>query len=133
MSLFQMAETVLKSLFGKPATLMYPFKPAKKFKSTRGHVVNDISRCIYCGSCQRKCPCVAICVDNKARTWEIDRFRCIACNSCVEACPVKCLRMDNDYMPPTSEAKMKESMHTEKPPAPAPKPAAPASAEAPKK
>jgi len=132
MTLFQMAKTVLTSLFGKPATLMYPFKPAKKFKSTRGQVVNDISRCIYCGSCARKCPAVAICVDNKARTWEIDRFRCVACNCCVEACPVKCLSMSNDYPAPTTEGQMKLSMHSEKPPAPAPKPAVTA-AEAPKK
>lgn len=123
MSLFQNLKAVAKNLAGKPATLMYPYKPAKKFKSTRGRVENDIDKCIFCGTCMRKCPCVAICVDRNARTWEIDRFRCVSCNCCVEVCPVKCLRMENDYPAPTSEPGMKVLMKSSKP---APAPLAPA-------
>jgi formate hydrogenlyase subunit 6/NADH:ubiquinone oxidoreductase subunit I len=127
MTLFQMGKTIMKNLFSRPATLMYPKKPAKKFASTRGHVENEINRCIFCGTCQRKCPAVAICVSRDARTWEIDRFRCVACGCCVEVCPVKCLRMDSDYVQPTLEAGMKTLMKPDKPassPAPASVPAA---------
>lgn len=115
MTLFQMAKTIIKNLFSRPATLMYPSKPAKKFRSTRGHIENDVNRCIFCGTCQRKCPCVAICVDPNARTWEIDRFRCVACGCCVEVCPVKCLRMETDYMQPITEPRMKTFMKPDKP------------------
>lgn len=118
MSLFQMAKTIAKTLLSGPATLMYPAKPAKKFKSTRGRVENDMSKCIFCGTCQRKCPCVAINVDRAAKTWEIDRFRCVSCNCCVEVCPVKSLRMENDYTAPTAEAKIKDKFHSEKPAVP---------------
>lgn len=129
MTLFQMAKTVMKNLFSRPATLMYPKRPAKKFDSTRGHVENDINRCIFCATCQRKCPAVAICVNRDARTWEIDRFRCVACGCCVEVCPVKCLRMDTDYVQPTTEPGMKTLMKPDKP-AVAASPAKPAATRA---
>lgn len=109
MGLFEISKTVIKSALGKPATLMYPVKPAKKFDISRGHVVNDIKKCIFCGSCQRKCPTKAICVNAKERTWEIDRFRCVVCNVCVEVCPVKCLTMDPQYTAP-AEKKSTETM-----------------------
>ena len=115
MTLFQMGKTIIKNLFSRPATLMYPKKPAKKFASTRGHVESDINRCIFCGTCQRKCPAVAICVNREARTWEIDRFRCVSCGCCVEVCPVKCLKMDNAYVQPTTEPKMKTLLNPDKP------------------
>jgi len=30
--------------------------PENKFSKTKGHVTNDIDKCIFCGSCQRICP-----------------------------------------------------------------------------
>ena len=110
-----MTKSVIKSLFSRPATLMYPKTAAKKFPATRGHLENDINRCIFCGSCQRKCPCVAIQVDRAARTWELDVFRCVSCGCCVEVCPVKCLRMDTGYTQPTTEHAMKVVLKPDKP------------------
>jgi len=118
MPLFQFAKTTIKNLFSKPATLMYPAKPAKKTSITRGRVENDINKCIFCGSCQRKCPAVAICVDRAAKTWEIDRYRCVVCNSCVEVCPVKCLRMETEYSKCSTEPAMKTRMLQDKPQSP---------------
>lgn len=115
MTLFQMGKTIMKNLLSRPATLMYPKKLAKVFATTRGHVESDINRCIFCGTCQRKCPTVAICVNRDARTWEIDRFRCVACGCCVDVCPVKCLRMETNYMEPTLEPGMKTLMKPDKP------------------
>lgn len=120
MALFKIAGTIVKSLFSAPATLMYPFKPAKQTKISRGSVKNNIEKCIFCGNCQRVCPSQAICIVKDAGTWEIDRLRCIACNACVEACPTKCMSMDTKYTPPTTERTKELSKGT--PPAkPAPK------------
>jgi formate hydrogenlyase subunit 6/NADH:ubiquinone oxidoreductase subunit I len=99
MSLFQMTKTVIKSLFTRPATLMYPAKPAKKTANTRGHVKINPEGCITCRSCQRKCPTQAICVEVKEKTWAIDEMRCVTCNVCVEVCPTKCLSMETQYRP----------------------------------
>ena len=97
MSFFQMTKTVLKSLFTRPATLMYPAKPAKKTSLTRGHVKINPDKCITCRSCQRKCPTQAICVEVKEKTWEIDNMRCVVCSVCVDVCPTKCLTMETQY------------------------------------
>lgn len=97
MSFFSFTKTILKSLFSKPATLMYPFVPRKFYQNTRGSIVIKIEDCIYCGICQRKCPTSAIGVNKVEKTWEIDRLGCVACNFCVEVCPKKCLAMNNQY------------------------------------
>jgi formate hydrogenlyase subunit 6/NADH:ubiquinone oxidoreductase subunit I len=122
MAFFKLAKTITKSFFKKPETLMYPAKPAKQYKISKGHVVNDIDKCIFCGSCQRVCPTQAICVEKNDRTWEIDRMRCCTCNGCVEVCPVKCLAMDTKYTAPMTK-RSKDMFKSTKPlPAkPAPK------------
>jgi ech hydrogenase subunit F len=97
MTLFEMTKTVLKSLFSRPATLMYPVKPAKKTSLSRGHVSINPAGCITCRSCQRKCPAGAICVDVKEKSWQIDNMRCVVCSVCVEVCPTKCLTMETQY------------------------------------
>jgi ech hydrogenase subunit F len=97
MTFFEMTKTVLKSVFSRPATLMYPAKPAKKTPLTRGHVKINPDGCITCRSCQRKCPTQAICVEVKEKTWQIDQMRCVVCDCCVEVCPTKCLTMDTQY------------------------------------
>ena len=53
---FKMAKTVLKSLFKKPATAMYPAVPREWTERTRGHVSIIEENCILCGICARKCP-----------------------------------------------------------------------------
>ena len=99
MAFFEMAKTAIKSVISRPATLMYPSRPAKMTDISRGHVVFDGSMCISCGLCMKKCPAEAICVAREEKTWTIDRLRCVVCNSCVEVCPVSCLSMDTQYSP----------------------------------
>jgi len=100
MAFFEMTKTAIKTLLSTPATILYPAQPAKKTPLSRGHVTIDESRCISCGTCQRKCPSQAIVVSKEAKTWQIDRLRCVVCNSCVDTCPVKCLFMDTQYSSP---------------------------------
>ncbi|MFH0880851.1 MAG: 4Fe-4S dicluster domain-containing protein [Lentisphaerota bacterium] len=90
---------IVKSLFGEPATLMYPSKAREYSKNTRGRIAIKIEDCIFCGLCRKKCPTAAINVNKETKTWDIDRLKCITCNACVEACPKKCLAMQNKYSP----------------------------------
>jgi len=100
MQFFIMAKIVLKSLFRKPATVKYPFGPKILSEAARGSIIIDISKCIFCGMCQRKCPTSAIVVNKEEKTWNIARLRCITCGYCVEVCPKKCLQMSNQYTEP---------------------------------
>jgi ech hydrogenase subunit F len=97
MGLFAMTIRALANVVGKPATLMYPVKPAKQFERSRGMLVITIEDCIYCGLCSRHCPADAIVVSKDDRTWQVDRMRCIICAQCVDVCPKSCLALVPEY------------------------------------
>jgi formate hydrogenlyase subunit 6/NADH:ubiquinone oxidoreductase subunit I len=97
MPAFKMVTMVFKALLRKPVTERYPFVKKAYVPGSRGQVTIEISKCIFCGICQRKCPTAAIGVAKEAKTWDIERMRCISCNSCVEVCPKKCLALDTQY------------------------------------
>lgn len=97
--IFKMVNVVMKSLFSKPATLMYPVVPNQWKERTRGHISIDIDDCIFCGICSKKCPTNALTVDRNEKEWSIERMRCVQCNCCVEVCPKKCLNMEKTYTP----------------------------------
>ena len=86
-------KTLFKSLGQKSITYKYPYAPMPKDPIVRGHVEIDVTRCIFCNICVRKCPTDALFVDKKSKEWEIDHFQCIVCGECVEVCPKKCLYM----------------------------------------
>lgn len=103
MATFKIGKVVLRSLFKKPATLMYPVVQRDWQERTRGHIGIDENTCIVCGICGKKCPANAITVDRKKRTWSIQRMQCIQCGWCVEVCPKTCLTMENQYTEPGAE------------------------------
>ncbi|MCR5715769.1 MAG: 4Fe-4S binding protein [Lachnospiraceae bacterium] len=103
MGVMNFTGTALKNLFSKPATKGYPAVPAEFTERTRGHVINDIDACIFCGMCMRKCPTGAITVDRNTRTWQINRYDCVQCACCVKNCPKKCLSMGAEYTTPAGE------------------------------
>ena len=121
MATFKIGKVVLGSLFKKPATRMYPVVAREWQDRTRGHVEIDVTSCITCGICQRKCPANAITVSRDARTWEIQRMQCVQCGACVDNCPKKCLTMKPEYTAPGGE-KVIDTFNIPE----APKPAAPA-------
>lgn len=100
MSFFTMAGTTLANLFRKPATRSYPACGREYPEGARGRVEIDVSLCVFCGLCVKSCPAAAIVVQNKAKTWCIERLRCVACGSCCEACPKACLLMGGRYSRP---------------------------------
>ena len=91
------SKTILKSLVGRPSTLMYPQRKRTYPAATRGHIENEIEKCIFCGLCARNCPTKALAVRKEVNEWNIDSLKCCQCRRCVEVCPVKCLSMDNVY------------------------------------
>jgi formate hydrogenlyase subunit 6/NADH:ubiquinone oxidoreductase subunit I len=99
--LSKMLHTVVSSLFKKTACEMYPVKPARFYKNSRGSVRLDAPKCILCTLCEKRCPALAIKVDRKAGTWEIDRSKCITCDECITCCRPKALIMDNQYTKPS--------------------------------
>ena len=125
MATFKIGKMVLRSLFKKPATLMYPVVPRQWQERTRGQIGIEEASCILCGICAKKCPTNAIVVDRAKRTWTIERMACIQCGSCTEVCPKKCLLMENQYTEPGVE----KVFHTfDIPEAPKAAPAKPAAA-----
>jgi len=86
-------KTIFKSLGQKPPTHDYPRVPIPKDPLVRGGVAVDISTCIFCNLCARRCPTDAIKVDKGRKELEISRFQCVVCAACVEVCPKKSIEM----------------------------------------
>jgi len=100
MGVFTITKMIVKSLVKGPDTRRYPAVPAKKTPLTRGHLIVEIEKCIYCGLCSMHCPADAIIVTKAERTWHIDRFKCIVCGGCTEYCPKDCLHLLPEYLAP---------------------------------
>ncbi|MHC1702009.1 MAG: 4Fe-4S dicluster domain-containing protein [Humidesulfovibrio sp.] len=101
----KMLPTVIANLFAKPATRNYPFFVRENFEHARGELINDIDRCIFCGTCARKCPsqCLAVTKDKAGDktegSWTLEFFACVGCGVCVDVCPVNCLSQKTSHRP----------------------------------
>ena len=94
MKLFTIFKDIVYNLCHSPATRNYPATSRPDFPGTRGRLMIEAEKCIYCGMCMRKCPSNAIKVTRKPdQSWQFDRFKCILCAACVDNCPKKCLYM----------------------------------------
>src|SRR5476651_2527108 len=71
----------------------------------RGHLHNDVERCIVCDACAKVCPIDCFWIDgektetNKLRPsrFDIDLLKCMYCGLCVVACPTGCLTMTKEW------------------------------------
>ena len=71
----------------------------------RGHLHNDVERCIVCMNCAKACPIDCFWIDgektesNKLRPsrFDIDILKCMYCGLCVFACPTGCLTMTKEW------------------------------------
>lgn len=97
--MFDMLGNIIKNMFSKPATRMYPQEKRETYKDVRGQIGIDIDKCIFCGICSKKCPSNALEVNRGEKSWEVDHFKCIICGACEEACPKKCIHTDVNYTP----------------------------------
>lgn len=99
MGSFKLGGMTLRGLFKKPETIQYPAETKPAPAGLKGHICIDVDKCILCSLCAKRCPCNAIQVDKKGRTWSINRFQCVQCGSCARECPKQSLTMDPHYAP----------------------------------
>jgi formate hydrogenlyase subunit 6/NADH:ubiquinone oxidoreductase subunit I len=99
--MFKMTPNILRNLAARKSTRRYPHHVRETFDKVRGELLNDIQRCVFCGTCEVKCPSQCIAVDRKAAVWTYDPFACVYCGVCVETCPAKSLYQKTQYRKPT--------------------------------
>ncbi len=95
-----MLQNVLANLFSRPATRRYPFQAREPFPEARGRIGFDISKCVFCGACAKRCPAAAIEVRRNEKELKFEPFRCIICEACVEVCPRHCVDSIAQYRSP---------------------------------
>ena len=104
MALNTIGKTIMRNLFSKPATAMYPIVKNEFYPATRGRIVFDESACNYCTLCAKRCPAQAITVDRTEKTWQINRKRCLVCSFCISVCNKSSLSSAREYtLPMVSE------------------------------
>ncbi len=108
MALLTISKLVTRSVLSKPATRLYPFERREPFPHTRGHIKFEISTCVFCNLCAKKCPTEAIVCNRKDKSWEINHLACVLCGNCVDSCRKGCLSQVN-Y--PASPMTRKEIEH----------------------
>lgn len=95
-----MLPIVLRNLLSRPDTIDYPHAPADLPRTNRGGVRWDMVKCSLCGLCAKRCPTLALAVDKKAGTVELQVFRCIACGVCADVCPQDAIVIVPEYSKP---------------------------------
>lgn len=101
MKLGAMLGDVLRSLFRRPATELYPFTRRAAPERYRGKLVWDSTKCSGCQLCIKDCPSEAIeliVLDkvNKKFVLRYHQDRCTYCAQCVMNCRFNCLNMSNE-------------------------------------
>ena len=92
----------LVSLFTRPYTTKFPFKPHKPFEKFRGKPVVDDDICVGCEACASVCPTGAIQIEDdaeeKLRIIIRDYSLCIFCGQCELNCITepKAVKLSNE-------------------------------------
>ena len=101
MSVGTMIGDLIRSLFKKPATELYPEVKTAAPSRLRGKLVWDPEQCVGCQLCIKDCPSNAIeliVIDkvNKRFVMRYHADRCTRCAQCVVSCRFKCMNMSNE-------------------------------------
>ncbi|MFH2130675.1 MAG: FAD-dependent oxidoreductase [bacterium] len=99
---------VWKRAFSKPYTARKPIDERPGAPSYRGFHINDLDKCIGCGTCESICQNAAIdmvpvegvetTMGDSGLRPRIDYGRCCWCALCVDVCTTESLRMSNHYI-----------------------------------
>jgi formate hydrogenlyase subunit 6/NADH:ubiquinone oxidoreductase subunit I len=92
---------VIRSLFKKPATSLYPFEREATPARLRGMLHWNPEKCTGCCLCAKDCPSDAlelIILDRKNKQFVLRYHadRCIYCAQCVQNCRFDCLEMSSE-------------------------------------
>lgn len=98
MAIGTMFGDIIRSLFRRPATQLYPAERTATPPRMRGRLHFDPENCVGCGLCSKDCPADAIeliTLDKKAKRFVIrfDVGSCTFCGQCVTSCRFNCLEM----------------------------------------
>ena len=118
--MWEAAKTVLRQLFQKPATNIFPAKyapestlsfldmvarqevklhpPVEVPPGFRGRIAYDRENCIGCQQCYKICPTKAIEWLPEEKKVKIFVSRCCFCAQCVDICPVNTLAMTDEFL-----------------------------------
>ena len=115
LGLFKGMWLTLKTLFSRPATVMYPVEKEIPLPRARGVIALDTEACTVCMLCARECPDWCIYIEGhkeaqapvepggrpRARSvldrFDIDFGLCMFCGICVEVCPFDALFWSPEY------------------------------------
>ena len=118
--MWEAAKTVLRQLFQKPATNIFPAKyattstlsfldmvarqevklhpPIEVPPRFRGKIAYDRENCIGCQQCYKICPTKAIEWLPEEKKVKVFVSRCCFCAQCVDICPVYTLAMTEEFL-----------------------------------
>jgi formate hydrogenlyase subunit 6/NADH:ubiquinone oxidoreductase subunit I len=118
--MFEAARTILRQLFLKPATNLFPAKyapastidfldsvtkgelklipPVPPPPNFRGKIAYDRENCTGCQQCYKICPTRAIEWLPEEKKVKIFISRCCFCAQCVDVCPVSTLAMTEEFL-----------------------------------
>lgn len=100
---------VVKSLFSRPVTSVYPFKKERTPARLRGKIQWIDEKCIRCLTCVRVCPTYACKFYKKGPKDRgkigIDFGLCSWCYQCVTNCPVNALERTAQFEMATKDRK----------------------------
>jgi len=118
--MWEAARTILRQLFQKPATNLFPAKYAPESVLSfldrvakeevklhppvsipprfRGKIAYDRENCVGCQQCYKVCPTKAIEWLPEEKKIKIFVSRCCFCAQCVDVCPVNTLTMTEEFL-----------------------------------
>jgi formate hydrogenlyase subunit 6/NADH:ubiquinone oxidoreductase subunit I len=112
-----MIESVIGSLFKKPATMRYPFEKFRMPKDFRGQPKFKSELCTGCRLCIRDCPSQAITITKigeKKFEASIDLGKCVYCAQCAETCPRKVIEITTEFeLTQVERGKLKVTFHAD--------------------
>jgi formate hydrogenlyase subunit 6/NADH:ubiquinone oxidoreductase subunit I len=92
---------VLRGLFHRPATRLYPIVRAETSDRLRGRLRWTPDKCTGCALCVKDCPAAALELIDVDRANKLFRMRyhvdrCTFCAQCVQSCRFKCIELCRD-------------------------------------